>query len=55
MKIDRTVKPRSSFLSAEKDMGIISTDLSDYVIFTNDNPRSEDMNQIINDIIHELM
>lgn len=37
-----------------KDMGIISTDLSDYVIFTNDNPRSEDMNQIINDIIYDI-
>lgn len=37
-----------------KDMGLISTDLSDYVIFTNDNPRSENPNDIVNDIICDL-
>lgn len=37
-----------------KDMGIISTNLSDYVIFTNDNPRDENPNDIINDIVKNL-
>ncbi len=32
-------------------MGKIATDYSDYVIFTNDNPRTEDENKIIDDII----
>lgn len=32
-------------------MGEIATRLSDYVIFTNDNPRTEDENDIMNDII----
>ena len=32
-------------------MGKIATDLSDYVILTNDNPRCEDENNIMNDII----
>ena len=32
-------------------MGGIASDLSDYVIFTNDNPRTEDPNKIMNDII----
>lgn len=32
-------------------MGRIATDLSDHVIFTNDNPRTEDPNQIVEDII----
>ena len=36
------------------DMGSIATSLNDYVIFTNDNPRDEDENQIINDIISNL-
>ncbi len=35
-------------------MGDIATLLSDYVIFTSDNPRSEDPNQIINDIVQKL-
>jgi len=38
-----------------KDMGIISTELSDYVIFTNDNPRSEKPTDIINDITNDLI
>ena len=32
-------------------MGKIATDLSDYVILTNDNPRTEDPNKIMDDII----
>ena len=34
-------------------MGNIATKLSDYVIFTNDNPRTEDPKQIMNDIIKD--
>lgn len=37
-----------------KDMGLISTNLSNYVIFTNDNPRSENPINIINDITKDL-
>jgi len=33
-----------------KDMGSLSTKLSDYVIFTNDNPRNEEPEDIIDDI-----
>ena len=40
--------------SKRKEMGKISTDLSDYVIFTNDNPRDEDPKSILNDITNEL-
>jgi UDP-N-acetylmuramoyl-L-alanyl-D-glutamate--2,6-diaminopimelate ligase len=32
-------------------MGNIATELSDYVIFTNDNPRTEDEKTIMKDII----
>lgn len=32
-------------------MGNIATELSDYVILTNDNPRTEDENKIMNDIV----
>lgn len=35
-------------------MGQIATDLSDYVIFTNDNPRTEDETKIMNDIVKNL-
>ena len=35
-------------------MGSISTKLSDYVIFTNDNPRDEDPISILNDITINL-
>jgi UDP-N-acetylmuramoyl-L-alanyl-D-glutamate--2,6-diaminopimelate ligase len=35
-------------------MAKIATDLSDYVIFTSDNPRSEDPNDIINDMVDTL-
>mgnify|MGYP003309465698 CR=1 FL=1 len=38
-----------------KDMGIISTELSDYVIFTNDNPRSENPDDIILDMTKDLI
>lgn len=38
-----------------KDMGIISTELSDYVIFTNDNPRSEKEEEIVKDITCDLV
>ena len=38
-----------------KDMGIISTELSDYVIFTNDNPRSENPDNIILDMTKDLI
>lgn len=38
-----------------KDMGIIATELSDYVIFTNDNPRNEDEMKIVNDIINGII
>ena len=34
-------------------MGNIATSLSDYVIFTNDNPRTEDPNKIMSDIIKD--
>ena len=34
-------------------MGSIATKLSDYVIFTNDNPRTEDPKKIMNDIIKD--
>lgn len=34
-----------------KEMGLIATNLSDYVIFTDDNPRDEDETEIVNDII----
>lgn len=34
-------------------MGNIATKLSDYVIFTNDNPRTEDPEKIMNDIIKD--
>lgn len=37
-----------------KEMGLIATKYSDYVIFTNDNPRNENPKDIINDIICEL-
>jgi UDP-N-acetylmuramoyl-L-alanyl-D-glutamate--2,6-diaminopimelate ligase len=36
------------------EMGAIATDLSDFVIFTSDNPRTEDPEQIIKDIIDKL-
>ena len=35
-------------------MGEISTNLSNYVIFTNDNPRFENEIDIMNDIVGEL-
>ncbi|MEI3507564.1 MAG: UDP-N-acetylmuramoyl-L-alanyl-D-glutamate--2,6-diaminopimelate ligase [Bacilli bacterium] len=35
-------------------MGKIATDNSDYVFFTSDNPRTEDPNEILNDIIQGL-
>ena len=35
-------------------MGKISTDLSDFVVFTNDNPRTEKAEDILNDIIRNL-
>ena len=35
-------------------MGEIATKLSDYVIFTNDNPRDEDENIILSDITNNL-
>lgn len=35
-------------------MGKIATDLSDYVIFTSDNPRHEDPKKIINDVVCKL-
>ena len=41
--------------SKRKDMGIISTELSDYVIFTNDNPRSENPDDIILDMTKDLV
>lgn len=34
-------------------MGRIATSLSDYVIFTNDNPRTEDPEKIMNDIVKD--
>lgn len=37
------------------EMGLISTNLSDYVIFTNDNPRDENPSDIINDITNNLL
>ena len=40
--------------SKRKIMGKIATDLSDYVIFTNDNPRYEDPNKIICDMLTEV-
>ena len=36
-----------------KEMGNLVLDLSDLVIFTNDNPRDEDPNQIIDDLLKE--
>ena len=36
-------------------MGIIATELSDYVIFTNDNPRNEDEMEIVNDMINGII
>ena len=41
--------------SKRKDMGIISTELSDHVIFTNDNPRSENPNDIVSDMVCDLV
>ena len=38
-----------------KDMGIIATELSDYVIFTSDNPRNEDEMKIVNDMINDII
>ena len=38
-----------------KDMGIIATELSDYVIFTNDNPRNEDEMKIVYDMINGII
>ena len=38
-----------------KDMGIIATELSDYVIFTNDNSRNEDEMKIVNDMINGII
>ena len=38
-----------------KVMGIIATELSDYVIFTNDNPRNEDEMKIVNDMINGII
>ena len=35
-------------------MGDIATKLSDYVIFTSDNPRNENPSYIINDIVQQL-
>ena len=35
-------------------MGKIATEKSDYVIFTSDNPRTEDPNKILNDIVNGL-
>jgi len=35
-------------------MGVIATQLSDYVIFTSDNPRTEDPNKILQDITSTL-
>ncbi len=35
-------------------MGDVSTKLSDYVIFTNDNPRTEDAKAIMDDIVNNL-
>lgn len=35
-------------------MGQIATEKSDYVIFTSDNPRTEDPNEILNDIVNGL-
>ena len=35
-------------------MGEIATNLSDYVIFTNDNPRFEDPYKIVDDIVSDL-
>ena len=40
--------------SKRKIMGDIATDLSDYVIFTNDNPRYENEKDIMNDITSDL-
>ncbi|MBR1376312.1 MAG: UDP-N-acetylmuramoyl-L-alanyl-D-glutamate--2,6-diaminopimelate ligase [Bacilli bacterium] len=35
-------------------MGSVSTKLSNYVIFTNDNPRTENPNSILNDIVQKV-
>ena len=40
--------------SKRSDMGIISTELSDYVIFTDDNPRGENELSIIDNIIQNI-
>ena len=40
--------------SKRKEMGYLSTKYSDYVIFTNDNPRDEEPKDIINDITNNL-
>lgn len=37
-----------------KDMGLIATKLSDYVIFTDEDPRSEDPNDIIQDLLQNV-
>ena len=36
------------------EMALVSTSLSDYVIFTSDNPRGEKPEEIINDMIQKL-
>lgn len=36
-------------------MGNIATEQSDYVIFTSDNPRTEDPNKILGDIVNDLI
>ena len=40
--------------SKRSEMGLIASRGSDYVIFTNDNPRTEDELTIVNDIIHDI-
>lgn len=41
-------------ISKRRIMGSVATDYSDYVIFTSDNPRYEDPNIILNDMVQEL-
>ena len=41
-------------ISKRPIMGKIATTLSDYVIFTNDNPRNDDPDDIINDMISDI-
>ena len=41
--------------SKRKDIGFISTNLSDYVIFTSDNPRDEEPIDITNDITKDIV